>query len=63
MAEMLKEIKTYLRGVKQEWGKITWPETPVIFSETFFVLIIITSFTVAILLIDLIYKTLFGLIK
>lgn len=63
MAEMLDEIRIYLRGVKQEWGKITWPELPVIFSETFFVFIIIASFTVAILVIDLIYKTLFGLIK
>jgi len=63
MAQMLDEIKTYLRGVKQEWGKITWPEAPVIFSETLFVLAIIVSFTVAILAIDLIYKTLFGLIK
>ena len=63
MAEMLNEIKAYLRGVKQEWGKITWPETSVVFSETLFVLAIIISFTIAILVIDLIYKTLFGLIK
>ena len=62
MAQMLDEIRTYLRGVKQEWGKVTWPEPPVIFSETLFVLVIIISFTVAILVIDLIYKTLFGLI-
>ena len=60
---MLDEVKNYLRGVKQEWGKITWPEMPVILSETVFVLAIITSFTVAILVIDIIYKTLFGLIK
>ena len=63
MAQMLHEIQNYLRGVKQEWGKITWPETPVVFSETLFVLAIITAFTVGILAIDLIYKTLFGLIK
>ncbi|MBO7673354.1 preprotein translocase subunit SecE [bacterium] len=62
MAQMLDEIRTYLRGVKQEWGKVTWPEPPVIFSETLFVIVIIISFTVAILVIDLIYKTLFGLI-
>ena len=63
MAQMLYEIQNYLRGVKQEWGKITWPEAPVIFSETLFVLAIICAFTVGILVIDLIYKTLFGLIK
>ena len=63
MTQITDEIKTYFKGVKQEWGKITWPERRQVFVETCFVVAIVFVFTVAIYLMDLIYKGLFGLIK
>ena len=63
MSNFTDSIKLYFQGVRQEWGKITWPERRTVIVETFFVIGIITAFTIAVLLIDLCYKWLFGLIK
>ena len=51
------------KGVKTEWGKISWPEKRQVIVETFAVIIIVTVFTIAIYCIDLIFKELLGLIK
>ena len=56
-------IKTYFRGVRTEWGKISWPEKKQIVSETLFVVAIVFVFTVAIYLMDIIFKGIFSLIK
>ena len=58
-----KNIITYFKGVKTEWGKITWPEKRQVVAETIFVVIIVFAFTVSVYLIDIIYAGLFGLIK
>jgi len=56
-SEGLKEgIKTYLKGVKSEWGKITWPEKNHIFYETLVVLGVVIAFTVIVLVLDLIFQ-------
>ena len=39
-------IISYFRGVKTEWGKITWPEKHQVVVETFFVVAIVFVFTV-----------------
>ena len=56
-------IKTYFKGVRSEWGKISWPEKRQVVAETFFVIAIVFVFTVAVYLIDIIFKGIFGLIK
>ncbi|MCI1274403.1 MAG: preprotein translocase subunit SecE [Clostridiaceae bacterium] len=61
--QFIESMKTYFRGVRSEWGKITWPEKQQIVSETFMVIAIIFVFTVAVYLMDIIYKGLFGLLK
>lgn len=59
----LNGIATYFKGVRSEWGKITWPEKRQVVAETIFVIVIVFVFTVSIYLMDIIFKGLFGLIK
>ena len=61
--KFLESVKTYFRGVKTEWGKVSWPERKQVVTETIFVIVIVFVFTVAIYLMDIIFKGLFGLIK
>ena len=63
MDKFINSVQTYFRGVRAEWGKISWPERKQVVSETIFVVIIVFVFTVAIYLMDIIFKGLFGLIK
>ena len=56
-------IKTYFRGVRAEWGKISWPEKRQVVVETVFVIAIVFVFTVAVYLMDIIFKGILGLIK
>lgn len=63
MNETVDAIKTYFKGVRAEWGKISWPERRTVVSETISVIVIVFVFTVAIYLMDLIFKGLFSLIK
>ena len=63
MNETVNAIQTYLRGVRNEWGKIVWPEKRQVVAETIFVIVIVFVFTVAVYLMDIIFKGLFGLIK
>jgi preprotein translocase subunit SecE len=56
-------IKTYFKGIRVEWGKITWPERRQVIAETVFVVAIVFVFTVAVYLIDIIFKGIFSLIK
>ncbi len=61
--KFIEAITTYFKGVRSEWGKITWPQRSQVVSETIFVVVIVFIFTVAVYLMDIIYKGLFGLIK
>ena len=61
--ETIESIKAYFKGVKAEWGRISWPERRQIVAETVFVIVIVFFFTIAIYLIDLLFKGLFSLIQ
>jgi preprotein translocase subunit SecE len=63
MNDAVNAIKTYFKGVKSEWSKISWPERRQVFFETVSVIVIVTVFTVAIYLMDLLFKGLLSLIK
>ena len=63
MDKFINSVQTYFRGVKTEWGKVSWPERKQVITETIFVIGIVFVFTVAIYLMDIIFKGLFGLIK
>ena len=58
-ADKIKQsIITYFRGVRTEWGKITWPEKNQVVVETCFVVAIVFIFTVFIYIIDIIFNAL-----
>lgn len=59
----VSQIKSYFKGVKIEWGKITWPEKKQVFVETLYVIAIVFVFTLFILILDLIYKGAFSFLK
>ena len=51
-------LTTYFKGVRTEWGKITWPEKHQVVVETFFVVAIVFIFTVFIYIVDVIFNLL-----
>ncbi len=55
-------LKTYFKGVKAEWGKVSWPQKPQIVSETIIVFIVVVFFTLFTYIIDLVFKGILGLI-
>lgn len=63
LEKLANSVKTYFRGVRTEWGKITWPENRQVVAETVFVVAIVFVFTVAVYLMDIIFKSLLGFIK
>ena len=60
--ETVQAIVTYFKGVRAECGKINWPEKQQVIAETIFVIGIVAFFTVAVYLMDIIYKSVLGLI-
>lgn len=62
MNDAMESIKTYFKGVKAEWGKVSWPERRQVTVETISVILIVFVFTVAIYLMDLIFKGLLSFI-
>ena len=62
MNDTVNTVTTYLKSVKLEWAKITWPERKQIIAETAAVIAIVFSFTVMVYLIDIIFKAVLGLI-
>ncbi|MBP3820136.1 preprotein translocase subunit SecE [bacterium] len=63
MNQAVEAIKTYFKGVKAEWGRISWPEKNQVAAETMAVVAIVFAFTIAIYVIDLIFKGLLSFIK
>ena len=51
-----ESMKTYFKGVKMEWGRITWPERKQVFAETLMVLVVVFIFTALIFVIDNVYS-------
>ncbi len=58
-----QEIITYFKGVKAEWGKVSWPTRQQVLVETIIVLIVVTFFTVVVFSMDKLFEWLLGLIK
>ena len=56
-------IANYFKGVRMEWGKITWPEKHQVVVETFFVVAIVFVFTVFIYFVDIIFDILLSGLK
>lgn len=63
MNNTMEAIKTYFKGIRTEWGKISWPERQQVIFETLSVVAIVFTFTVAIYLMDLLFKGLLSFIK
>ena len=63
LEKFTNSTRTYFRGVRTEWGKISWPERRQVIAETVFVIGIVFVFTVAVYLMDIIFKGLLGFIK
>lgn len=55
-------VTTYFKGVRAEWGKISWPQKPQIISETITVFIITIAFTIIVFLLDTAFRWLLSLI-
>ena len=53
-----QSLITYFRGVRTEWGKITWPEKNQVIVETFFVVAIVILFTIFIYVVDILFNAL-----
>ena len=47
---------TYFKGVKAEWGKITWPERKQVIAQTIIVLVIVIAFTIYTYGLDLLFQ-------
>ena len=45
----------YLKGVKSEWGKVSWPERHQVLVETVFVIVIVFVFTLFIYGVDKVF--------
>ena len=57
-AKVKHNVTTYFKGVRTEWGKITWPEKHQVVVETLFVVAIVFVFTVFIYFVDIIFNML-----
>jgi len=60
MNTAVNSIMTYFKGVRAEWGKISWPERQQVFGETLFVIVIVTVFTIAVYVMDIFFKFILG---
>jgi len=63
LEETKAKIKNYFKGVKSEWGKITWPQQTQVFWETIIVLIIVFLITAFVYAVDISFKGLFHLLQ
>ena len=55
-------LLTYFKGVKVEWGKISWPQKNQIIFETGVVIFVVVAFTIIVYLMDIIFKAILGLL-
>ncbi len=56
-------LQTYFKGVRAEWGKITWPPKQQVIGETIYVLFIVFIFTLFVLLLDNGFSWIFSLLS
>ena len=50
-----EQLTTYFKGVKNEWGKVSWPTKQQVVADTIIVLLVVTFFTIVIFLMDKIF--------
>lgn len=55
-----EQIIAYFKGVKSEWGKVTWPDRKQVIAQTIAVLVIVTAFTIYVYGLDLLFQ---GILK
>lgn len=55
-----EKLIAYFKGIKSEWGKITWPERKQVIAQTVIVLVIVIAFTIYTYGLDLLLQ---GVIK
>ncbi len=56
----MEKFVLYFKGVKSEWGKITWPDRKQVITQTLIVLAIVTAFTIYTYGADILFQ---GIIK
>ncbi len=61
--DIKKNITTYLKGVRSEWGKITWPQRDQVTVETVVVLFVVAIITLFVYFVDVGFKDLFTFLK
>ncbi len=52
----MEKFITYFKGVKTEWGKITWPDKNQVIAQTFIVIVVVFAFTIITFGLDIIFK-------
>ena len=63
---MENKFVEYFKGVKSEWGKVTWPDKKQVVTSTIMVAVIVFAFTIYTYALDIIYEwilRIFGLVK
>ena len=56
MEKTENKIITYLKGVKSEWGKITWPDRRQVIVQTIIVLAVVIIFSIYVFVLDISFK-------
>lgn len=59
----MDKFVTYFKGVKAEWGKITWPERKQVIAQTIVVLAIVVFFTIYTYGLDILFKEILKALK
>lgn len=54
----MEKFVTYFKGIKSEWGKITWPDRKQVIAQTIIVLVIVIAFTIYTFGLDVIFRDL-----
>ncbi len=52
----MEKFVTYFKGVKSEWGKISWPEKKQVVTQTIIVLVIVSAFTIYTFVLDILFR-------
>ncbi len=61
-ASLKEGVVVYLKGVKSEWGKITWPERAQSVMQSFIVLGVVLFFTVVVYVFDKAFEAFFKIL-
>lgn len=61
-ASFKEGLISYFKGVKSEWGKVTWPEKRQVVFETGVVIFVVAVFTVIVFLMDVTFRWLLSFI-